>query len=31
MDNSNIENYKGYMIEFIENRGDYRVYDPVHP
>lgn len=30
MDN-NIENYKGYTIEFIDYRGDYRVYDPVYP
>ncbi len=26
-----IEKYKGYCIEYIETRGDYRVYDPIHP
>lgn len=26
-----MEKYKGYCIEYIETRGDYRVYDPIHP
>lgn len=23
--------YKGYVIEYIPHRGDYRVYDPYQP
>lgn len=23
--------YRGYVVEFIEYRGDYRIYNPEHP
>lgn len=26
-----ITRYNGYIIEFIEHRGDYRIYDPRYP